>query len=337
MAEQDEQHPGEPAQPTDQEWLQNYLSDHEGQVEPGARIGQPGAERKKPEILMILAAALLVALAVGGFLLHRMPTTGGQDKKDAGGDLGQAVVVGSGLRAHLITELDKKDVHYKLKIEAIALPEQDAFAREAASNSQSFFFNVRVLNAVGDSICGKQIVLLPASSSAAHAGADALKRIKGGKGIIESLWAEGTLPCSPEQFARFSYWDFSTNFPSVDDQDRTFGIDHRAQTDEPQNDEQAQQMDKARHAAAQRRGTPKKPQSGFFLQGDDHISAFEPGRNVLTVGPGRSFVVLRASDLGTAAAWADDSALVHYTCDTQANCALRRSGSAAIIFAKRVN
>jgi hypothetical protein len=245
-------------------------------------------------------------------------------------------VVASGLRAHLVTDLNDKQVHYKLKIEPIALPEQDSFGREAASNRDQLYFNVRVLDPVGEPICGKQVVLAPANNNAAPAGTDAVKRIKGEKGTIDGLWAEGTLPCSAEQFARFGYWDLTTNFPTVEDQDRTFGIDHRAQTDGAQQADKKAQKEKAGRAEAERRAS-RRPQSGFFLQGDDHISAYEPGRNILTVGPGRSFVVLRAADLATAAAWADDAALVHYTCDTQAVCALRRAGSGAVIMARKLN
>lgn len=336
MAEQDEQHTGEPTQGADQEWLQNYLSEHEGQVQAGTRISQPAQKKKGPERMMMLAGALVIALGAAGLLIHRNQSQASA-KKDVPGDLGQAVVVASGLRAHLVTELDKNDVHYKLKIEPIALPEQDAFGRETASNTEMFYFNVRVLNPVGDAICGKQVVLTPVNNNTPPAGTDAVKRIKGDKGTIDGLWAEGTLPCSADQYARFGYWDFTTNFPTVDDQDRTFGIDHRAQTDGPQKAETHAQEDKNQRATAQRRAVAKKPQSGFFLQGDDHISAFEPGRNVLTVGPGRSFVVLRASDLSTAAAWADDAALVHYTCDTQAVCSLRRAGSGAVIVARKLN
>lgn len=336
MAEQDEQQPGEPPQASDQEWLQNYLSEHEGQVQAGSRIGQQTQQKKKkPETMMILAGALIIALGAAGLIMHRNQNQTNA-KKDVPGDLGQAVVVASGLRAHLVTELDKKQVHYKLKIEPIALPEQDSFGREAASNKDLLYFNVRVLDPVGEPICGKQVVLTPANSNAAPAGTDAVQRVKGEKGTIDGLWSEGTLPCSADQFARFGYWDFTTNFPTVEDQDRTFGIDHRAQTDGTPEDRKTQQ-EKAHRAAAERRSVSRRPQSGFFLQGDDHISAFEPGRNVLTVGPGRSFVVLRASDLATAAAWAEDSALVHYTCDTQAVCALRRAGSGAVIVARKLN
>lgn len=337
MAEQDDQHGGAPAPASDQEWLQNYLNENQGQVEAGTRVNPP--QKKGPSILPLLGGAFVLAAVVAGLFLYKTQRDAAK-YKEAPGDLGQAVVVASGLRGHLIAQLkDDKTVHYQLKIEPIDFPEQDSFARAVASNSAPFHFNLRVLNQVGDSICGKQIVLPAVPAGPVPAGADALQRVKGSKGIFAGLWAEGTLPCSPEQYARFNYWDFSTDFPSVVDQDRAFGIDHRPQTDNPDGAGTQQQSAQGSRPAsrARRRAAPKKPQAVYFLQGDDHVSSFEPGRNLLTLGPGRSFVVLRAADLATARAWADDDALVHYTCDPQATCSLRRSGSAAIILARRSN
>lgn len=341
MAEQDETQQGAPAPVSDQEWLQNYLAENQGQVEAGDRIAPP--RKNAPSLFPLLAGAFILAAAVAGFLLFKQQRDASSSQQQPG-DLGQAVVVASGLRGHLITEsAPDKSIHYKLKIEPINLPEQDSFARLSAANAAPLVFNIRVLTQLGDAICGKQVVLPSVAAPTVPAGSDSLQRIKASTGVVSSLWAQGTLPCSPDQYARFSYWDFSTNFPTVADQDRAAGIDQRAETGAPSaqaaQPQAAQSAQSAKSSAqsARRRPAPKKPQAVYFLQGDDHISAFEPGRNILTVGPGRSFIILRAADLATAAAWADDAALVHYTCDPQANCALRRSGSSAVLLGRRVN
>jgi len=185
-------------------------------------------------------------------------------------------------------------------------------------------------------VCGKQVLLLP-DGGKPPAGADAAKRVIGIGKRVDALWAEGTLPCSPDQYQQFNYWDFATNFPSVADQDRLLGIAPPTVAPESAPPETQATANAARpKRAAARLRAAKKPQSAFFLQGDDRVTAFEPGRNVLTIGPGKSFVVLRATDLQTAAAWAEDAALVHYTCDQHATCALRRSGSGVAVLA-RVN
>lgn len=336
MAEIGEQTGSESPQAADQEWLRTYLNDHAGQVEPGARIAP--ATKTGPPFGLLLAGVLMLAV-VGGLLVARSRPSNPHEPTKTTGDLGQGVSADSGVRGHLVTAWQDKTAHYKLKIEPINFPQMDGFARATAVNTQPIVFNVRVLNMVGDAICGKQLVLLPAAGGTVPYGADPFKRITGKSGAIEGLWAEGTLPCSAEQFARFSYWDFTTNFPTVTAQDKMLGIAPPAKPEEPApaaSHAQQYEASAARAALAKQRAA-KKPQSTFLQQGDDHATSFEPGRNVLTIGPGKSFVVLRAVDLQTATAWADDEALVHYTCDQHAVCSLRRSGSAVTVLARMNN
>ena len=335
MAETNEQPGGDLPQTADQEWLRNYLGEHLGQVEPGTHIGP--AAKKKPGTALLFA--LVIALAALGGLVVAKGRPGAHPSGGSASDLGQGVSSAAGVRGHLVTAWQDKAAHYKIKIEPIDFSETEGFARAAASNPQPLYFNLRVLDAVGDAICSKQLVL-QAAGSAPPAGADAFKRLMAKSGSVEGLWAEGTLPCSAEQFARFSYWDFTTNFPTVAEQDKMRGIAPRVNAEEAGaagSRAQLAQQASAAHAASASQRVPKKPQSTFLQQGDDHATSFEPGRNVLTIGPGKSFVVLRPVDLHTAAAWADDSALVHYACDQQAICSLRRSGSAVVVLARMNN
>lgn len=335
MAETDEQPGGETPQAADQEWLRNYLNDHAGQVEPGAQIAP--AAKKGPPFALLLGGVIVLAILGGLMVAKSRP--GATQPKTTVGDLGQGVSSDSGVRGHLVTSWQDKAAHYKLKIEPINFPEADGFARATAGNTQPLIFDVRILNMVGDAICGKQVVLLPAAGGTLPAGADAFKRITGKSGMVEGLWAEGALPCSADQYGRFNYWDFTTNFPTVAEQDRLLGIAPRVKAEQaaaaPSQSRQAQSA--AARAASANQRAQRKPQSSFFQQGDDHATSFEPGRNLLTIGPGKSFVVLRSVDLQTAAAWADDAALVHYTCDQHSVCSLRRSGSAVVVLARMNN
>jgi hypothetical protein len=326
-----EQRPGsESPQMADQEWLRNYLNDHAGQVEPGARIAP--ATKKGPPFALLLTGVIALAV-VGGLLVAKSRPGSPQQPKNSTGDLGQGVSADSGVRGHLVTAWQDKTAHYKLKIEPINFPQADDFAHATAGNTQPLVFNVRILNMVGDAICGKQLVLLPPAGGTLPAGADAFKRVLGKSGAVEGLWAEGALPCSSDQYAQFSYWDFTTNFPTVAEQDKMLG---KTQPTKP--GEKASAVDRAQAVAARaKQRATRKLGSDFVLQGDDHATSFEPGRNVLTVGPGKSFVVLRSVDLQAAAAWADDSALVHYVCDQHALCSLRRSGSSVVLLARMNN
>jgi hypothetical protein len=337
MVETDEQPGGVPEQKADQEWLQTYLDKHEGEIEPGTRIEPPS--QGSPFRLLIL---VLAVLAVAGAALFLTKTKGLQLEANAKpNDLGQGVVAESGLRGHLVTEWKNKTVYYQLKIEPIDARSDAGFAKVVEASTQPLFVNLRVLDAAGEALCGKQ-VMLPAGGAVTK-GSDAFKAIAGARGRAESLWAEGTIPCSPDQYAKFDYWNFATNFPTMADQDRMLGLPvpevaEQEATAAPQQEAPAatptptMTPTPARKGGASRHRSvkPKKPQSSFYLEGDDHVSAFEPGRNVLTVGPDKNFVLLRPGDVATAQAWADDSLLVHYTCDQRGNCALRHGGGAEI-------
>ncbi len=333
MVETDEQPGGVPEQKADQEWLQTYMGEHEGELEPGARIEQP--KQKSPFGLLIL---LLAVLVVAGAALFLTKTKGLQLEANAKpNDLGQGVVAASGLRGHLVTEWKNKTVYYQLKIEPIDARSDAGFAKVVNTATQPLYVNLSVLDAAGEALCGKQ-VMLPTGGAAAK-GSDTFKAIAGAQGRAESLWAEGTIPCSPDQYAKFDYWNFATNFPTMADQDRMLGLPvpevaEQEVTPAPQQEAPAATPTPApahRGGSARHRVVkPKKPQSSFYLEGDDHVSAFEPGRNVLTVGPDKNFVLLRPGDVATAQAWADDSLLVHYTCDQRGNCALRHGGGAEI-------
>jgi hypothetical protein len=327
MVDTDEQSGSEPTQSGDQEWLHSYLNQHLGDLQAGASIAPP-QKKKSSAFTLLLAAAVVLAGMAAMLMLKNQNSSSHPTGKT--GDLGQGVSADTGVRGHLVTELLNKEVHYKLKIEPIEPPQADEFSHAAASNQQPLFINVRILNLVGDPICGKQLVLEPPAGGKPPAGADDFKRLNSKDGSIVGLWAEGMLPCSPDQFSRFGYWDFTTNFPPLTDQEKLSAKGQKGGTSGySENDTR----ESARGGNA--RQALKRLLSGFQFEGDDHVTAFEPGRNILQIGPGKSFVVLRANDLQTAEQWADDAALVHYVCDQRAICTLRRAGSSAAVLARK--
>jgi hypothetical protein len=161
-----------------------------------------------------------------------------------------------------------------------------------------------------------------------ESGKDAFQNILGSDGAVEGLWAQGELPCSPDQYKRFDYWDLSTNFPTLPQQDQILGRKHSGPSNRDDAESERAGNGPVRHKA------PPKPQSAFYMEGDDRATAFEPGRNLLTIGPGKTFTVVRTVDVATAASWADDSSLIHYTCDQHATCALKQAGSQSVVLAK---
>jgi hypothetical protein len=281
---------------------------------PGAESGV-GQAKKSSGLLIVLLG--LVVLAAGAVLVLSQKGLKSAKAASDTDDLGAGIANASGLRGHLVTRWQGK-TQYMLKIEPIDPRDADRFASVTAHPSKPIAINIRLLDSSGFALCGKEIVLpYEAKNEVQINGADVFTNILGSDGKVEALWAQGNLPCSPDQYQRFDYWDLSTNFPTLAEQEQALGHRH---------DESPQSILEAR-ASAKRRLAVKKPLSTFYIEGDDRITSYEPSRGLLVAGPGRSFFIDRKSDQVTVADWATDSSLIHFKCDQHANCALSRGGS----------
>ena len=150
-------------------------------------------------------------------------------------------------------------------------------------------------------------------------GKDVFQNKLGSEGQIASMSAQGVLPCSADQYKHFDYWDFSTNFPTMDQQDEL--LKHPRNTEAQQAARRAQ--GRARRAA--------KPQSAFYIEGDDTVSGYDTSSGALETSENRVFYIGRKSDQSAAAAWASSFAHIHYKCDQHAICSLQRAGTLTVI------
>lgn len=343
----------EPEQPNqgnvNQEWTQSYL----GQSQPGlSAFGRPMPRRRRKSPLgSILMLIVLAFLGVAGYYFYTNQKQ--TNAKNALNDLGQGISTASGIRGHLVTRFEQGKTKYMLKIEPIDPRQAEEFATVTGIPTKPMSITVRVLDSSGFALCGKEI-LLPfdpakaASANAAHArghkvdtalsgnipqlmaqehareqGHDMFRNIYGDDGKVVALWAEGTLPCSPDQYARSDYWDLVTDFPTLAEQDQAMNRNKPAE----------KPLTPAERRAARIRAWSKTPE-GFFIEGDDHATAYEPARAILWAGPGRRFAIIKKTDQTVAASWAEDDSLIHYKCDKHAGCALNRAGSATIVLAR---
>jgi hypothetical protein len=261
---------------------------------------------------------------------------------------------------------------YMLKIEPLDPRDADGFSAVAANPSGPISINIRLLDSAGFALCGKEIVLrfdpsrvrhsnlqLPKKQSDAEKllaqqqeyvqrvsmqekerenGKDLFQNIQASDGSVEALWAQGDLPCSPDQYQRFDYWDLSTNFPTLAEQDHVLGrkpaeAAHAVSAHEDDGSNDEQQTDRGARGVAKRR-VAKKPPPAYLMQGDDRATDFDAARGLLVVGASTRFLIDRKSDEQMVAAWADDDSLIHFTCDPHAICSLRRAGSASVVPAR---
>lgn len=321
----------------------------EGLRDPTAPVpvSRKGKKLERSTLLIggaILAAALIVLLTFN----HPKP------KLDYD-DLGAGISNATGLKGHLISRWQGK-AQYQLEFGPIDPRENPGFALVAGNPPQPLSVNIRILDSSGFALCGKEILLpfhpggtgplAPASPLASggkvskaleerqanlelmqvqeqdrERGKDVFQGKLGSDGQISEISAQGELPCSAEQYKHFDYWDFSTNFPTVDEQDQLLKHVHGAGV---------QTASEARKVAA-RIAAAKKAQSAFYIEGDDTVSAYEASSGALETSENRTFYIGRKNEQAIAAAWAGGFAHFHYKCDQHATCALQRAGTSTVI------
>ncbi len=321
---------------------------HAGGPTPEQFPGDDAGIRRGPRPAKFLVIFLVLLMAsFGVFVFMTLGRKPGQPKISAeSDDLGAGISQAAGLRGHLVTRWQGK-TQYMLKIEPIDPRDAQGFAAVTANPSKPISINVRVLDSAGFALCGKEIVLhfdpwrtghAAAATPSKQNGFDVFRTIQGTDGSVEALWAEGELPCSPDQYRRFDYWDLSTNFPTLAEQDQLLGrkpaiTARNENAPESQRDAEPQASHETRVAAATRRAA-KKAQPAYLMQGDDRATAFDSSRGVLVVGVSTRFLIDRKSDEQLVAGWAEDDSLIHFTCDSRANCSLRRAGTASLVPAR---
>ncbi|MGA7857813.1 MAG: hypothetical protein WCA11_07805 [Terracidiphilus sp.] len=323
--------------------VQERFVAHPDEGKDGLGGGMMPPQKPKSGLMVLLVGLLVIGVAAYAVL----GTKKSAPKSDSE-DLGAGIDNASGLRGHLVAGW-KGNVEYQLRIEPIDPRENAGFAVVTANPQAPISIHVRLLDSSGFVLCSTDIVL-PFDPSKAHPnpaseakGAEAQAQFKqaleqagaGGKdvlytetgadGKIDALNAKGVLPCSEDEYRRFDYWDFSSNFPTLAEQDVLLG--HK-----PAKIEEANEF--AVPKARPRRKAVKKGQTAFYIEGDDRIVAWDSSRDVLDGDAGHRFSIPRKSDQVIAAAWAEDNSMIHYKCDPHAVCALIHAGSASVVMAR---
>jgi hypothetical protein len=285
------------------------------------------------------------------------------------GDMGPGIVAVSGLRGHLDAKWDgdakSGRLAYQLRIEPMEERWGPGFSRVTLNPPMPISVNVRLLDASGFALCGKEVDLrfspqtaavpaglqtgpngkklspaervaveqsarqtaisqMQAAESQREQGKDIFQNQTTTDGQVTALNAQGTLPCSPDQFKRADYWDFNTNFPTLADQAAL--LDPRLAT--------AQHKELEPPAHPERRTVSKLAQQGYIIQGDDRVTGYDPIHGLLLAEEGKAFLIDKRTGRSTASAWASNYSLIHYKCDQHANCSLSSPGGLSVLRAR---
>ena len=303
--------------------------------------------QRLPQVAMVLLGAGILAAATFAVLMLTKPSSAAVPFQD----LGPGVSDVAGLKGHMVTRW-QKGVQYQLKFEPLFAIYGPGFSYAVGHPPAALWIDLRLLDSTGYTLCGKQIsfrpgpartkvdfellhqpavrkldvsaALPPASGSGRQAlkqtglSPDTFQNVIGDDGQIAAVYAQGVLPCSEAQFNRFNYWDFTTNFPSLEQQDTLM---------------KAPAIARARAEAAAREAQKQREARSphYFVEGDTSVRGYDPTTATLKGGSGQSFIVVKKAELPTAYAWAQNNAQIHYKCDTLSNCMLTRAGDGRIV------
>ena len=263
-------------------------------------------------------------------------------------------------------------LQYQLRLEPIGPVQAPGFAKVNANPPGPYSINMRILDQSGFALCGKEVIFhfdpqngplnipvdthpgkkgeaaraaakaarqaelekLQAAEAERERGKDIFQNQAGEDGVVTAVNAQGALPCSPDQYKRAYYWDFTTNFPTVDEQEAMLKPPTKAVA-RPTREQLAQRRaDSFRDIGPSGKSASKRALSAYYLQGDDRVSYFDPAHGVLEGTAGKSFTIANKPDRTIAANWAHNYALIHYKCDQHATCALSSAGGMSVVFAR---
>jgi hypothetical protein len=162
-------------------------------------------------------------------------------------------------------------------------------------------------------------------------GQDIFRSDIGADGQSSSINSQGDLPCSKQAYERAASWSFSSNFPNLEEQAALLKRQSDASGNSATADAGAAPVAPVRRRRLQQKVPP--PSIAFGIEGDDELVSFDSSRGIVETSTRRFFVVGKPIAADNSAAWQDIPADVHYKCDLNAMCSLRRKG-AAILYAQ---
>jgi hypothetical protein len=315
-------------------------------TQAAAKAAPAPPARKLPRIPLVGIGFLLLLV----FVLFMYFQNRSKQSLQSSDDLGPGIANGPGLKGHLVTKWEGK-AKYQLRVEPIYARQLAGFTRVVASPPQPLSINIRLLDSSGFALCGKEIFFRfdPTKAGVAAAkggnlesqeaaeverehGKDIFQNQTTDEGVIEAVNAQGDLPCSVKDYQRADYWDFTTNFPNLDEQEALLSGQRIVAGPATEADAQGQSRGQGASRRASRRKPFSKPMADFYIQGDDRVTDYDANSGALEAG--RSFYIDRKNEQLIAADWAANSSIIHYSCDPHASCTLTHPGSAAVIHAQ---
>lgn len=254
-------------------------------------------------------------------------------------DLGNRRFDPAGLSGRLIVRWEGS-AKYELYIDPVDQEQADGFQTVAVNPPHPLSVQIQLLDAEDVVACQKEVVFpppLPAGTPIDATQAlqpkttttgDVVQDIAGSDGQVGEITVSGPLPCSINTYRQLAGWEFTTNFPTVADQEGP--LRHSLVLGSPGSSSHSHSTSGWRGIAYvfQRLSAP--------IEGDDVIVGDNPTKGIVDTSGGRVFLVSAAGWRTRTADWQIFPAAVHFRCDKAGACTLTRVSSRTILQARLI-
>jgi hypothetical protein len=251
-------------------------------------------------------------------------------------DLGAVSSAAAGLNGHLYLQWDKK-LQYRLTLEPSYADQQAEFAMAAANSQQPLSVQINLLDLKGFVLCSKDILLKynaqngeltqevrDAQEAVRERGKDVFENKTGPDGRIVAINAHGDLSCSAKAYEKALSWSFTTNFPSLAEQDEL--LKHQKAVEAGKGGPSTEEIAERKTTAAK---VPAKLVP-FSTEGDDAIVDLDAFHGTLVTRGRKTFFVDKSSPALTNARWQEYPVAIHYRCDRNLDCILMNGGAGVL-------
>jgi len=251
-------------------------------------------------------------------------------------DLGPVTSAATGLNGRLYLQWDKK-LQYRMTLEPTYPDQQTEFAVAVSYSQQPLSVQINLLDLKGFVLCSKEILLrynaqneqltqdlLDGQEAMRERGKDVFENQTGPDGRTKSLSAHGDLPCSAKAYEQALSWSFTTNFPSLAEQDELLKNEreNKAKAGRPSAEENPEPKKMAAKLSAKL--------APFSIEGDDAIVDMDAFHGTIVTRGRKTFFVDKTSPALTNARWQEYPVAIHYRCDRSSECILMNGGAGVL-------
>ena len=301
----------------------------------------------------------ILAAGIGAFFIHT-------PKADGSFDFGSVTANANGLKGHLITNWGDQ-LDYKLTVEPSDGLQQAAFQNAVANPPHPLSIDIQLKDAKGQVLCDHPVLLkfdpmknnarattepgpkgkkfdevsadreqvtvalnnarLVGQELSREHGKDLFQNKVGTDGEIESISAQGTMPCTKQQYVTTNSWALTSNFPIIvpaGSHGSGSGLDGDLSAYGGSPDKS---KDTSITPAKLKRKVALPAPSHFSIEEDDAVVGFQPVTGIIETRAGKAFQMEKKDMVASALTGAELPLTIHYRCDQFGACALAGVGS----------